>query len=97
MRQRYLVAYDVSDPKRLRRTYRAMLGFGDPLQLSVFRCDLSEVELMKLRARLLEIIHQGEDRVLIARLGPVDGRAQGVFEFLGVPPEPEPAREAWIV
>ena len=41
MRNRFLVCYDVSDPKRLARTYREMNGFGDPAQYSVFICDLS--------------------------------------------------------
>ena len=30
MRSRYAVAYDISDPKRLRRVHRVMRGFGDP-------------------------------------------------------------------
>ena len=41
MRNRFLVCYDVSDSKRLARTYRKMNGFGDPAQYSVFICDLS--------------------------------------------------------
>ena len=35
-RHRVLVCYDVREPKRLRQTYRTMLGYGDPLQYSVF-------------------------------------------------------------
>ena len=49
-RRRYLVAYDVSHPKRLRLVYRKMLGYGHPLQYSVFQCDLSAVEKLKLIA-----------------------------------------------
>ncbi|MDD4792699.1 MAG: CRISPR-associated endonuclease Cas2, partial [Firmicutes bacterium] len=41
MRRRFIVCYDISDPKRLRKMYRTMRGFGDPLQKSVFTCDLS--------------------------------------------------------
>ena len=44
MRNRHIVAYDVSDPARLRRVHRKMNGFGDPLQYSVFACDLSAKE-----------------------------------------------------
>ena len=38
MRNRHIVAYDVSDPARLRRVHRKMNGFGDALQYSVFAC-----------------------------------------------------------
>jgi CRISPR-associated protein Cas2 len=39
-RRRYIVAYDIADPKRLRATHKALTGVGDPLQESVFLCDL---------------------------------------------------------
>lgn len=45
MRRRFIVCYDISAPKRLARTFRNMKGFGDPLQKSVFTCDLSAAEL----------------------------------------------------
>ena len=44
MRHRFLVCYDVADPRRLARTYRKMNGFGEPAQYSVFICDLSSKE-----------------------------------------------------
>ena len=44
MRRRYLVAYDVADAKRLKKTHRTMHGFGDPLQYSLFLCALSAIE-----------------------------------------------------
>lgn len=97
MRHRYLVAYDVSDPARLRQVFRVMNGYGDALQYSVFTCDLSEVEKWKLKAALLEIIHHDEDRILIVNLGPVTGRGAEVFEYLGRQ-QPIPGdREAVIV
>ena len=40
MRNRFLVCYDVSDSKRLARTYRKMNGFGDPAPHSVSICVL---------------------------------------------------------
>ncbi len=36
----YVVAYDISDPKRWRRVFRLMKGYGQWLQLSVFHCRL---------------------------------------------------------
>lgn len=97
MRQRYLLAYDVADPKRLRRVFTAMKGFGDALQYSVFRCDLSEVEKLKLKGRLLEIIKEDEDRVMIVDLGPAGGRGEIAFEYLGVRDEVPAAHDAIIV
>ena len=84
MRHRYLVAYDISDPKRLRRTFKKMNGFGDPLQYSVFSCDLSDVEQTLMKEALGTIINHAEDRVMIVDIGPVDGRGGVAFEFLGV-------------
>jgi CRISPR-associated protein Cas2 len=37
MRQAFVVSYDVCCPKRLRKVFRVLRGFGDHVQLSVFR------------------------------------------------------------
>jgi CRISPR-associated protein Cas2 len=84
VRHRYIVAYDVSDAKRLRQTYKKMNGFGDPLQYSVFSCDLSDVELTLMKRAIGAIINHSEDRVMIVDIGPVEGRAVVAFDFLGV-------------
>ncbi len=84
MRRCYLVAYDIADPKRLRRVYKTMKGYGAHLQLSVFQCDLPEIDLMRMKAALTEIIHQTEDQVLIIDLGPTDSRPIKQFEALGL-------------
>jgi CRISPR-associated protein Cas2 len=97
MRHRYLVAYDVADPKRLRRVYKKLFGFGDPLQYSVFRCDLSDVERTKLREELAALIHHTEDRVMIVDIGLVTGRADVAFEYLGVQKDTPVERQAVIV
>lgn len=83
MRQVYIVTYDVSCPRRLRLTFRMMRGYGEHLQLSVFRCELNERELIELRAKLAEIIHHGEDQVLFVDVGPVDGRGDDCITALG--------------
>lgn len=97
MRHRYLVAYDVSDATRLRRVHNKLLGFGDPLQYSVFQCNLSDVEKARMVEALSELIHHDEDRVLIVDIGPVEGRAAVAFEFLGVRQEVPMERQAVIV
>jgi CRISPR-associated protein Cas2 len=57
-RIRYLVAYDISHPRRLRRVHRIAKDHGEPLQYSVFVCNLTPTELISLkRALLAEINH----------------------------------------
>ena len=83
MRNRHIVAYDISDPARLRRVHRKMNGFGDPLQYSVFACDLSAKERVLLEEALTELINLKEDRVLIIDLGPAAGRGNAAVKALG--------------
>lgn len=83
MRSCYLVTYDICDPKRLHRVYKMMRGFGDHLQYSVFRCELSRAERVKMVAALDPLIHHGEDQVLIVDIGPADGRSRKAFTALG--------------
>ena len=87
MRNVYLVCYDVADDKRLRRTYKTMCGFGDPLQYSVFRCELSAVERQSMKEALWEILNWDRDRVMLVDLGPAGGAATRAWSF--------GARPAW--
>lgn len=88
-RQRFLVTYDIRDPKRLRRVFKLMKGYGDHLQLSVFRCDLTPMTLVLMRAALMSEIHAAEDEVLIIDVGPTEGRGAQAFETLGRAALPE--------
>ena len=85
MRTSYLVAYDVSDDKRLRRVFKTMRAFGDHLQFSVFECQLTALDLVRLRAELSSIIHHTQDQVLFVNLGPAEGRGDRVITALGKP------------
>jgi CRISPR-associated protein Cas2 len=68
----YLVTYDIRDPKRWRRVFRLMKGYGDWLQLSVFQCRLSRKRHAELIALLDGMIHHSEDHVLIINVGPAE-------------------------
>jgi len=83
MRRLYLVTYDVSDPKRLRKVFRTMRGFGEHLQLSVFQCDLTPMARVEMQAALEDIIHHEEDKVLIIDLGATEARPVKSIEALG--------------
>lgn len=65
----YIVTYDISDPKRWRRVFSLMNGYGEWLQLSVFQCRLSRRRHAELLATLDEIIIDEHDHVLMLDLG----------------------------
>ena len=85
MRTTYLVCYDICDAKRLRLVFKVMRAYGDHLQYSVFECQLTPMDLVKLRAALAAIIHHTEDQVLFVSLGPAEGRGDRVISALGKP------------
>lgn len=68
----YLVAYDISDPKRWRRVYRTMQGYGRWLQLSVFHCRLDGGRRIEMGVALDALISGEEDHVVIIDIGPAD-------------------------
>lgn len=85
MRSSYLVCYDISDDKRLRRVFKIMRGWGDHLQYSIFECQLTPSDLVRLRGELAAEIHHTEDQVLFVNLGPAEGRGDRVITALGKP------------
>jgi CRISPR-associated protein Cas2 len=60
----YLVCYDISDPKRLRKVARCCEDYGYRKQYSVFLCRISATDFVKLRSRLYDIINLNDDQVL---------------------------------
>ncbi len=68
----FIVTYDIADQRRWRRVFKAMQGYGDWLQLSVFQCRLSRRRRAELETRLRELIRNGEDHVLLIDVGPAD-------------------------
>lgn len=92
----YIVAYDVTDAKRLRKVLRVMKGQGEHVQFSVFRCMLTERAREDLVSTLDRIIDHKTDQVLFVDLGPADGRASMCISSLGAPYDPE-ERKALIL
>ncbi len=68
----YIVAYDITDPKRWRRVFRLMKGYGEWLQLSVFQCRMSRTRHAELIALLDGIIHHTHDHIVLMDLGPAE-------------------------
>jgi CRISPR-associated protein Cas2 len=82
-RHRYVVCYDVREPKRLRKTHQTLLGYGDPLQYSVFVCDLSAAERVLMEEAVRRVVALPEDSVVVIDLGPAEGVAKHRIRALG--------------
>ncbi len=96
MRKVYLISYDISDPKRLRRVAEVLKSYGRRLHYSVFRCDLSRGEYFRLLAALTDVMHLGEDRALLADLGPCRGSGPERMRFIGRAPDAEDEGLAFV-
>ncbi len=83
MRALYLIAYDIADPRRLRRVHALVKAHAYGGQKSALECWLSEAELAALLGRLARMIRAGDDRLFALRL---DRAAQVRTLGLGVPP-----------
>jgi len=90
----FIVAYDICDPKRLRKVAKVCEDFGMRRQYSVFFCRLAAVDLVRLKSRLYDVINLDQDQVLFISLC---GRCAPAIEALGRPVEPQDARDVVIV
>jgi CRISPR-associated protein Cas2 len=83
MKIRYLVCYDISNPKRLQKVHRKMRGYGEALQYSVFCCDLTNSEKTILWSALHALINHREDQILFVTLGNSMSQRAENMETLG--------------
>ena len=84
-RTRYLVSYDIANPKRLRQVAKVCQSFGSRIQYSVFECPLDDLRLENLRAELTSIIHHEDDQILFVSLGQESSKSPFRIESLGQP------------
>ena len=90
MRNKYLVSYDISDEKRLNRVLNKMKGYGEPIQYSVFICNLSLKEKVMMISALKEVINNREDSIIIIEIGSSDKNTNDLIELIGkIPDIPE--------
>jgi CRISPR-associated protein Cas2 len=90
----YIVSYDISHPKRLRKVALACEDFGVRKQFSVFLCRLSTTDFVRLRSRLYDLINLEQDQVLFI---PLCGKCVQQIEALGRPTEAADARDVVVV
>ncbi len=70
----HLIAYDVRDPKRLRKTAKILEGYGDRVQFSIFRVRVTKHKLEKLRWELSEILFEVDDLLIIPLCSQCSGK-----------------------
>lgn len=92
-RRRFLIAYDICEPKRLRQVCKTMEEYGERLQYSVFICDLSRSELVHARAEVEQQMNLAEDSIVIVDLGDTTSAR---FTFIGKR-RPLPTHQARII
>lgn len=90
---RWLISYDISDPRRLRRVERAVSSVGERLHYSLFLCELNEDQLTGLQRRIARLIDVGVDSVHYLPWCEADRLST---LHLGTSQEPQIA-DAWIV
>ena len=57
---RYLVIYDITDDRRLRRIARTLRSYGIRVQKSAFECELSEENALRLFKELRSLAKEGD-------------------------------------
>ena len=63
-----LLAYDISEPKRLLKVARVCEDFGVRVQYSIFECRLDEAEFTEFWLQLLAQIDDEEDRLVAYKI-----------------------------
>ncbi|MCP5535459.1 MAG: CRISPR-associated endonuclease Cas2 [Akkermansiaceae bacterium] len=64
----YLIAYDISSPRRLQKVAKTCEDFGARVQYSLFECRLNPDHFQELWSRLNDLIDPEEDRIVSYRL-----------------------------
>jgi CRISPR-associated protein Cas2 len=90
-RKLYIVAYDVSCPRRLRRMLGVCKDYATGGQKSVFECFLSDGEKDELLTRIAVELDFEEDRFFVLRLDP-----RGKVRARGVAVKPADARFFYV-
>ncbi len=62
---RYIVSYDITETKRRTRLRKNLLRFGNPVQYSVFECDLAARQFVNMKKTIAAIIDKNLDNVRI--------------------------------
>jgi len=75
-----IVAYDITNDKRLRQIAKICEDYGIRVQYSIFECHLDQETFNQLWLKLLETMDEDEDRLVAYKL---DARAAREIETAG--------------
>jgi CRISPR-associated protein Cas2 len=80
---RFLICYDVVNDPRREQLAHLLQTYGDRVQYSVFVVDAKPAKLVRLRARMRQVIDTDTDSILICSLGPLRDGDTRRMEFIG--------------
>lgn len=80
----YLIAYDITDDKRITRAREFLKGYSTGGQKSVYECYLTKGEFRTVSEELGRIIEEEDDRVHIFTM---DGRSRTHALGIGIQPK----------
>lgn len=85
-----VVSYDIKDDKRRGKIFKILKNFGQWVQFSVFECDITKVDYLKMRDRLeTQISAEEGDSIRLYFLCESD--VEKIERIGGVQPLPESA------
>ena len=90
----WMLSYDISDARRLRRVAELALRHGERVQKSLYLCALSYDQLGQVHAGLSAIVDANMDRVM---LRPICRRCREQTRYQGAGANPEHREPFWIV
>ena len=89
----HVIAYDIADPRRLRRVANVCLDFGVRVQRSVFECWLDHDRFEELWRRLESVLKAEEDFIIAYELDEKASRRRRIHGRLPLTEK----REVWIL
>ncbi|QTA81096.1 CRISPR-associated protein [Desulfonema limicola] len=80
MKKNYLIGYDISDEKRLKKVAKIVSRFGSRIQYSFYHCFISNTQKIRMKALLQKEIKEDEDQVILL---PITVNQLKEMEFMG--------------
>jgi CRISPR-associated protein Cas2 len=80
-----VVSYDITDDKRRNRIHKTLKNFGERIQYSVFECDLTKEQMLRMQHTLKRMIKE-EDQDSIRFYHLCDGCQAKIDRIGGVIP-----------
>lgn len=59
---RWVICYDIADDRNRQKVFKALHGYGDAIEESVFECELEDSDVSKLLEKLEQLMDPEEDR-----------------------------------